>query len=819
MKASVIKRFKVHVGYHCVNNTAYILSAISVKIMDSPLKIANLADIENKIEAEQLRVETWKPLKDEIQSLMDTLCELDDDKIKSVDIIAEHTERIINVIPSKPLDIWYPKPIHDLLSVRPLQRTEFPLDVLKGLVSSGFDVNEYHNSDGEDVNEDFCEEEDIPDEKRMTCLHLAIKNHHYSAARWLVQHGADCDKESYDEFDAIECYVTPISMLAMNQNAPMDLIDLLITDENINSENHRGTSLPLHFAALYGHTNIALHLIEQGAKVNKFDADGYLPLHLAIIEGHTDLTLSLIEHGASVNQEDGYGDVPLHLAAIEGHTDLALSLIKHGASVNHEDGYGDVPLHLAVSKGHTDVALSLIKHGASVNQEDKDGNLPWHVAVREGDTAVALLLIEQGANVNQANRNRDLPLHVAASEGHTDLALSLIKYGASVNQEDGDGDLPLQLAVWGGHTSLVLSLIKHGASVNQEDGHGDLPMRLAVSRGHTDVALSLIKHGASMNQEDEHGYLPLHTAVYKNNSDLALPLIEQGANVNRTSRNGELALHLAVSEGHTDLALSLIQHGASVNQEDGHGYLPVYLAVSQGHTDIALALIKHGASVNHDCHGSPPVIDYVMNYTKHCASRELFTRLIPESNMDILKTICNILQRETYSNWEFISWMLHQLIQHLMLIEPLAFSVEIDWESLGYFQVYVELNENTLTCGTASLRPAYLCSKLLMLLGCDASCPGAIVPQWGDLLSAKHLSLAQSIGELWHTYKQKHSVKTLQTLCIQKIRQSMVSLTDESFQCLPVPSRICKSLMLHDVADDLCEAYLMWENIRSEDLM
>ena len=42
----------------------------------------------------------------------------------------------------------------------------------------------------------------------------------------------------------------------------------------------------------------------------------------------------------------------------------------------------------------------------------------------------------------------------------------------------------------------------------------------------------------------------------------------------------------------------------------------------------------------------------------------------------------------------------------------------------------------------------------------------------------------------------------------------MVSLTDESFQSLPVPSYIRKLLMLNDVADDLLEAYQMSSGLR-----
>ena len=63
--------------------------------------------------------------------------------------------------------------------------------MLEVLLSFGFDVNEYYS-----------------DTRLMTCLHLAIKNHHYNAIRWLVQHGADCNKPSKDE--GFQLNITPI---------------------------------------------------------------------------------------------------------------------------------------------------------------------------------------------------------------------------------------------------------------------------------------------------------------------------------------------------------------------------------------------------------------------------------------------------------------------------------------------------------------------------------------------------------------------------------------------------------------------------------
>ena len=195
-----------------------------------------------------------RALINKINSLVDTLFDLDDNGTKSMDIIAEYTERIRNVIPSNRAHIQYPKPIHCLLSIQPLRRIEIPLDVLELLLSSGFNVNVYYNNNSGDINAE-----------RMTCLHLAIKNKHYSSVSLLVKHGANCDKESYDPAHAhTEHGITPIAMLSRYKDAPLDLFNILKTPEKLNGNLNEKSVLPLHVAVECGHTDIVLHLMKLG---------------------------------------------------------------------------------------------------------------------------------------------------------------------------------------------------------------------------------------------------------------------------------------------------------------------------------------------------------------------------------------------------------------------------------------------------------------------------------------------------------------------------------------------------------------------------
>ena len=503
--------------------------------------------------------EMWIQLIDEISSLVGTLHDLDNDETKSLDIISEYCQWITNAIPSEPVDIWYPKPIHRLLSIRPLHRIEIPVDILDLLVASGFDVNKYY--------------EDNASEERKTCLHLAVENHHYSAVRWLVQHGADrnlCKMrveqkvhpnvlESYssdsidneddeyddeDEREAVNVYddiklkkdICPKASSSSASSDSFDDYDDYDDDEDDEAVNENDgikrkqklcSKAPLSsessyyslddeavYAMHYDFTPIAILAAHIDAPMGLLDTlktpeniNGnperqiIPPLHVAARHGHIDIALHLIELGAYVNQKDVYSDLPLHATALKGHAQLTQALIQHGASVNQIDGKGRLPLHLACWKGHTQLANSLIKYGASLNQSDGIGNLPLHLAALKGHTELLQSMIKCGASVNQTDEsNRSLPLHIAAYYGHTEVVQSLIKCGASVNQEDGRGDLPLHLAALKGHTEVVQSLIKFGASVNHGDRTGDLPLHLAAYDGHNEKVQSLIKCGASVNQ-------------------------------------------------------------------------------------------------------------------------------------------------------------------------------------------------------------------------------------------------------------------------------------------------------------------------------
>ena len=224
------------------------------EVLDGPLDL---------LDNEELRSRLHK----EIAALKVTLVEVDKDNTKSVDIINKHSRNVSDVLQTiidkkqddrqllchqNTTNVGFPDPIHDLLSVRPLTRVEIPLDVIRMMITAGFSVN-YSNSNSD------------------TCLYLAIECHHYNVVRLLLNHSACCRRV---KLGLNHKYVFddrhPIVLLALHQNAPLDLFDMLATPNNL--------SEALCTALSARRTETVLHLITLGARVDTPHSDSHLPI-------------------------------------------------------------------------------------------------------------------------------------------------------------------------------------------------------------------------------------------------------------------------------------------------------------------------------------------------------------------------------------------------------------------------------------------------------------------------------------------------------------------------------------------------------------
>jgi ankyrin repeat protein len=118
---------------------------------------------------------------------------------------------------------------------------------------------------------------------------------------------------------------------------------------------------PLHFAAFFGHENVARVLLQHHADAGAVADNSMkvMPLHSAAAGRNLAIVRALLEHGAPVNAKQQQGWTALHAAAQHGDQAMAELLLKYGANPNAKNDDGRTADQVAQEKGHNDLAERL----------------------------------------------------------------------------------------------------------------------------------------------------------------------------------------------------------------------------------------------------------------------------------------------------------------------------------------------------------------------------------------------------------------------------------------------------------------------------
>ena len=164
------------------------------------------------------------------------------------------------------------------------------------------------------------------------CLHYAVYNHRYAAAKFLISRGADIDAKGKTE------------------------------------------QTPLHLAAYEGQIEIVKLLLENGANPNILDEDDESPLHLAIKSRHNNekVVKLLIDHGSDINADEASNTV-LHLAVKKGYFEVVKYLLEKGANISSFNEDWETPLELAISGKDIETIKILIDYGADFKTKNWAG--------------------------------------------------------------------------------------------------------------------------------------------------------------------------------------------------------------------------------------------------------------------------------------------------------------------------------------------------------------------------------------------------------------------------------------------------------------
>ncbi|XP_046715885.1 ankyrin repeat and sterile alpha motif domain-containing protein 1B isoform X3 [Silurus meridionalis] len=218
----------------------------------------------------------------------------------------------------------------------------------------------------------------------------------------------------------------------------------------------------------------------RGLNVNCADSSGYTPLHHAALNGHRDVVLKLLQFEASTNVPDNKGCFPLHLAAWRGDVDIVRILMHHGPShckVNEQNHEKETALHCAAQYGHSEVVCVLLQELTDPSMRNRRGETPLDLAALYGRLQVVRMLLNAHPNLMSLNTRQHTPLHLAARNGHHTTVQVLLETGMDVNTETEKGSALHEAALYG-KMDVVRLLLDTGIDVNIQDCHGKTALEL-----------------------------------------------------------------------------------------------------------------------------------------------------------------------------------------------------------------------------------------------------------------------------------------------------------------------------------------------------
>lgn len=394
-------------------------------------------------------------------------------------------------------------------------------------------------------------------------------------------------------------------------------------------------SSPLLEAVFEDQTDLALQLLQDGAKASQKNRYGIAALTLACQNGNEELIAALLAAGADANTQRPGQETVLMTAARTGKPGAVRRLLKAGADVDARDRKGQDALMWAAAEGHVAVGEALIEAGADPAREHNSGFSPLFLATRAGHNPFIEMLVARGVDplaltTKGKGGGSNLPakssaLRIAVENAHFETADLLLRLGADPNDQRS-GFAPLHILTWvrkphrgdnilgmppprgsGRMNSLqfaqrLIDTYKADVNLPLSKGHSGLstkstPFLLACRRADLPYMQLLHAAGAKLSQGDHSGTTPLGVLCGIGSKtpeeeagtedealaalDWLLPKLELPAALNHVDRDGESLLHGVAYRNWPRLAARLDIAGTDPviwTQKNKHGWTPLLIA-------------------------------------------------------------------------------------------------------------------------------------------------------------------------------------------------------------------------------------------------
>ncbi|EWG54960.1 hypothetical protein FVEG_13041 [Fusarium verticillioides 7600] len=271
----------------------------------------------------------------------------------------------------------------------------------------------------------------------------------------------------------------------------LDIVNLLIGKVEIDSKDWYGMT-PLAYSVKNGHVAIATVLLENGADIEKRDADYWTPLLHAIDHGRVGIVDLLLRNRAEVKPMLEAGRV-IWQPLTERHLGVVKLLLEHGA-VEEIHRFSDKNLLLwAVKKKDHHLARQLVLHKVFRTPIATNGITALSYASEVGNHEIVVELLENGVNPNKRCSGRELPLSYAVAGGHVNVTKELLEHNANPNARSGidmDGQMVIVKAFELRNPDIIDHLVAWGADVSANGSRGWTPIFPAAVNGHLGAAES-----------------------------------------------------------------------------------------------------------------------------------------------------------------------------------------------------------------------------------------------------------------------------------------------------------------------------------------
>lgn len=439
-----------------------------------------------------------------------------------------------------------------------------------------------------------------------TALGIAVVQQNMPILEYLISKGAKIEVELptdgwFGSGAPPKMYYSALTQAVMSNNLKA-VNYLLQLNPEINRASNGGEGFgvmgktPLMIAAAYEYEDIALALLNKGAKVNEpgttlFKPGPYLsPLMEAALTGNTSLIKTLVDRGADVNAKDMNNSTALICAGARSKTKAAEFLLDKGAQINAVNTEGFNCLLASIGLHRQQIELLLSNRAASADQVFQIRGL---LAIRQSwqkpdtlkyiseldmviiDNDLERLLLgkdKMTERVPELNRPDFYKAHKLQSLEFTKFILSK---SINIHQKTTNAQTAIQLAQQLNLSETIELLLNAGAdessippfflfkmaienkNVNKLNAYlttylsslkplekCDL-VTTAVCTENLPALRLLYSKGVKPDCADSLGISPLHNATLMGNEMLIDTLLAMGANKNKRDLNAAQAIHIA----------------------------------------------------------------------------------------------------------------------------------------------------------------------------------------------------------------------------------------------------------------------------------